>query len=77
MAKHPARPRDPNQNAKMIMELATGERTEPSLNGHSNPKLIARARSGGLKGGTARAESLTPAQRKGIAQKAAKKRCGK
>jgi len=77
MAKHPARPRDPNQNAKMIMELATGERTEPALNGHSNQKLIDRARSGGLKGGNARADSLTSEQRKEIAQKAAKKRWGK
>jgi hypothetical protein len=27
-AKHPKRPRDPNQLAKLIVELASGERTE-------------------------------------------------
>jgi hypothetical protein len=77
MPKHPSRPRDINQNAKMIMELATGEKMEPTLNGHTNPKLVARARSGGLKGGKARAKRLTPAERKEIAQKAAKKRWNK
>jgi hypothetical protein len=34
-------------------------------------------RLGGLKGGQARAESLTPEQRKAIAQKAAEARWGK
>jgi hypothetical protein len=73
----PVRPRDVNQNALMIAELATGQRVEPILNGHSNPKFIERARSGGLKGGKARAERLTPKERKEIAQKAANKRWNK
>jgi hypothetical protein len=57
-AKHPKRPRDPNQLGKLIVDLATGERTEkkPAL---PTPGQ-AFARSGGLKGGTARAKALTP-----------------
>lgn len=39
-----------------------------------NPNAVALGRLGGLKGGKARAEKLTPEQRKEIAQKAAKAR---
>jgi hypothetical protein len=39
-----------------------------------NPHAVALGRLGGLKGGKARAEKLTPEQRKEIAQKAARKR---
>ena len=39
-----------------------------------NPHAVALGRLGGLKGGKARFEKLTPEQRKEIAQKAAKKR---
>jgi hypothetical protein len=31
MPKHPKRPRDPNQLAKLIVDLATGERTEAKI----------------------------------------------
>jgi hypothetical protein len=68
----PKRPRDPNQLAKLIVDLATGERTEE----RPAPPTPAQefARSGGLRGGKARAEALTPEQRKEIARKAAVKR---
>lgn len=73
--------KDLNQLAKFIVDRATGEAPspkgeEPRLNGHSNPKFVERARKGGLKGGKARAEKLTPEERKKIAAKAAKKRWG-
>jgi hypothetical protein len=42
-----------------------------------NPAAVALGRMGGLKGGKARAASLTPAKRKAIAKKAAKARWGK
>ena len=42
-----------------------------------NPAAVALGRLGGLKGGAARAASLTPKKRKEIARKAAEKRWGK
>lgn len=39
-----------------------------------NPAAVALGRLGGLKGGKARAEALSPARRKAIAKKAAAKR---
>ena len=61
--KAPKRPRDPNQLAKSIVDLATGE-TE-------DKKPLASARKGGLKGGASRAKALTPEQRAEIARVAA------
>src|SRR4051794_1405032 len=63
--KHPKRPRDPNQLGKFIVDLATGERTEEK----TEPPTPAQefARSGGMKGGDARAQSLSPERRKEIA----------
>lgn len=48
------------------------DRTE--LSGTRNPAAVALGRLGGLKGGKARAAKLSGAQRKAIAQKAAKAR---
>jgi hypothetical protein len=65
----PKRPRDTNQLAKMIVDLSTGDEQEPEMS--------VKARSGqkgGLKGGKARAEKLTPKRRKEIAKKAAEAR---
>lgn len=42
-----------------------------------NPAAVALGRLGGLKGGKARAEALSPKKRKEIARKAAEKRWGK
>lgn len=65
------RPRDTNQLAKRIVDIATGDETE-----HQSVKATA-GRKGGLKGGAARAAALSPEQRKEIAKKAAAKRWGK
>ena len=63
------RPRDPNQLAKLIVDIATGE-VEDTL---GPIKRIAkrRGRAGGLKGGKARAQNLTAEQRQEIAVLAA------
>lgn len=71
------RPADPNKRAKMIVDLATGEITEPDQNYGKNPAAVELGRLGGLKGGKARVESLTPERRREIAKKAAEKRWGK
>ena len=71
MAKRPARPRDPNQLAKMIVDLSIGEAQDADHNAGKDPAAIARGRMGGLKGGKARAKALPGTTRKAIAQKAA------
>jgi hypothetical protein len=58
--------KDVNVLASQIVEQAT----------HKNPAAVALGRLGGLKGGKARAEKLTPEQRKEIAKKAARARWG-
>jgi hypothetical protein len=70
--KPPKRPRDPNQLAKMIVDIATGEIEDAPA---PDPKTKGRA--GGLKGGIARAKTLDPQTRRRIAQKAAAGRWGK
>ena len=68
MTDKPKRPRDANQLAKFIVDLAT--------NGESSVPLpdYERQREGGLKGGKARADKLSPEERAEIAQKAANAR---
>jgi hypothetical protein len=73
MAK-PKRPRDPNQLAKLITDLSTGDFSDIDPDAGKNPAAIARGKAGGAKGGTARASALTPERRKEIAKKAAGKR---
>jgi len=73
MTKTPKRPRDPNQLAKLIADLATGTASEEKPLETDMSKL---GRSGGLKGGAARAASLTPDRRREIAKAAAEKRWG-
>jgi len=74
-SKKPKRPRDLNLLAKKIVDLATeGEPETPAPEDTRNPHAVALGRLGGKKGGKARAESLTPEQRKEIARKAAKAR---
>lgn len=74
MAAKPKRPRDTNQLAHMITRLATGELDDIKTDDGKDPAAVALGRKGGLKGGRARADALTPAQRKAVAQKAAKTR---
>lgn len=77
MAKNPKRPRDTNQLAKLIADIATGEVTETKTDDGKDPAAVALGRKGGLKGGDARAKKLTADQRSEIAKKAAKARWAK
>jgi hypothetical protein len=68
-------------NAYRIVEQATKDKeiieVESVTIERKNPNAVALGRLGGLKGGKARAEKLSPEKRKEIAQKAAKKRWDK
>jgi hypothetical protein len=68
------RPRDPNQLGKLIVDIATGEVEDTPADTGKDPAAVALGRKGGLKGGKARAESMTPEQRKEAAQRAAQAR---
>jgi hypothetical protein len=63
-------PSDVNQLASSILTQVTGDAPTPD----KNPAAVALGRLGGLKGGKARAESLTAKKRAAIAKKAAKMR---
>jgi hypothetical protein len=71
------RPRDPNQLAKQILDIATGEIEDQEPDTGKNPAAVELGRKGGLKGGKARANSMTAQERKDAAQKAARVRWGK
>lgn len=64
--KKPKRPRDPNQLAKLMVDLATGDASDPL-----ETALTKRATKAGKAGGPARAKTLTPEQRSEIARIAA------
>ncbi len=70
------RPRDTNQLAKFIVDVASGDvpPEAPHSDGDKNPAAVALGRLGGKKGGKARAAKLSPSRRKAIARKAAKAR---
>jgi hypothetical protein len=73
----PRRPRDPNQLAKLIVDMATGRAPrdeERAVDPTKNPHAFALGRLGGSKGGKARAKSLSATKRRAIARKAAKAR---
>jgi hypothetical protein len=69
----PKRPRDPNQLGKAIIDIATGERDDLPPN-DKDAAAVKWGRLGGLKGGKARAEKLTPAERKASSLKAIRSR---
>ena len=64
------RPADSNKLAFSIVQESVGEAPEPEDDG-KNPAAVVLGRLGGLKGGKARAKSLTPEQRSDIARAAA------
>ena len=72
------RPRDPNQLAKLIADIATGETSDRLMTEDGRDlAAVMLGRRGGLKGGKARADALSPARRSAIAAQAAKARWGK
>lgn len=75
MEKKPKRPRDLNKLAAFILDETIGEIEEnKEVTIEKNPAAVALGRLGGLKGGKARAESLSAKRRKEIAKAAAKAR---
>ncbi|MFZ2405412.1 MAG: hypothetical protein WAW41_09775 [Methylobacter sp.] len=72
-------PRDINQLASFIVDQATSENkpeaTDEQL--QKNQAAVELGRLGGMKGGKARVEKLTPEKRKEIAKKAARARWSK
>ena len=77
-ASKPKRPRDVNQLAKAIADIATGDapKEEPAEPDSRNPAAVALSKLGASKGGKARAEKLSAKKRTEIAKKPAKKRWG-
>ena len=73
----PKRPRDTSQLAKFIVDIATGQVESKTETDGKNPAAVALGRLGGLKGGKARAEKLSPKKRSEIAKKAAAARWAK
>jgi len=66
----PKRPRDLNQLAARLVELATDPDAEDTPDTGKDPAAVKLGRRGGLKGGRARADKLTAEQRSEIARKA-------
>jgi hypothetical protein len=71
-------PKDINQIAFDVVQKAIGAKpnVEPP-DPTKNPAAVSQGRLGGLKGGKARADKLTPERRKEIARTAAEKRWGR
>jgi hypothetical protein len=79
MPKRSSKPRkqkDTQQLARSILDAVdpTAEPKKPADKSEKNPAAVALGRLGGLKGGKARADKLTPERRAEIARKAAAKR---
>jgi hypothetical protein len=65
------RPRDPVELAKQVFDIAIGEAEDTVSESKRHPSS---KRKGGMKGGKARADSLSPADRADIARTAARAR---
>lgn len=76
-AKHPKRPRDINEWARHMVDLATGNAIEPNPSEGTDEAAVSLGRRGSLKGGKARAAKMTPKRRAEIARKAVKARWDK
>jgi hypothetical protein len=70
------RPRDLNQLAKLVVDIASGEVDDPVSEKMRNIVSL-RGSAGGIKGGKARADALSAEQRRDIAKNAAKTRWSK
>lgn len=81
MASKPKRPRDANQLAKFVVDLSVGEADDSQEEDHhtkpKNQAAVELGRMGGLKGGKARANKLSPEKRSEIARKAVEARWSK
>jgi hypothetical protein len=74
-SKRLPRPRDPNQLARLITDIATGELDDRVLTEDGRDlAAVLLGRRGGLKGGPARAAGMSSERRSEIAKKAANAR---
>jgi hypothetical protein len=73
MTKHPKRPRDFSQAAKLVVDIASGDVEDRELTPGEQGKDPA-AVALGRRGGAARAARMTPQQRKDVARRGAAKR---
>jgi hypothetical protein len=69
-------PRDPNQLAKMVVDMTLGEEEPEPEQRVKDPASVELGRQGGLIGGPKRAAKLSPERRSEIARKAAAARWG-
>jgi len=77
--RRPFRPRDANQLAKRIVDIAIGDVADtdsamPTSDSNKNPHAVELGRLGGKKGGRARADTLSAERRTEIAKQAARSR---
>ena len=70
----PKRSSSPKLDANQLAARIVGEATGTPRKRRKNPAAVALGRRGGLKGGNARAESLSPEERSSIAKRAAEAR---
>lgn len=76
--KRTRRPRDANQLAKLIADIAAGEIPDRLMTDDGRDlAAVLMGRKGGLKGGKARAKALSSEQRAEIARRAAQARWAK
>jgi hypothetical protein len=75
----PKRPKDANQLAKLVAEIAYGATKDPvaPTDAGKDPAAVALGRKGGLKGGKSRAAKLSARRRSQIARMAARARYNK
>lgn len=76
MPKRSSKQKDTQQLARRVLDAIVPDAEPKPAKPEKNPAAVALGRLGGLKGGKARAEKLSPAKRKAIAKKAAAKRWG-
>ena len=75
MQKRSRMPRDTNQLAHKVLQIAIGEDVEPEKpDDGKDPAAVALGRKGGLIGGKARWEGVSKKKRAELARKAAKAR---
>lgn len=77
MPKRSRKPADLNRLAAAIVDEATDETAQERLVHQKNAAAVELGRSGGLKGGKARAAKMSPEQRSEAARKAARARWAK
>lgn len=76
-SKYLRRKGDANELAKLVAEIATGNRDKLVMEDGRDMAAVLLGRRGGLKGGRARANALSPEERSAIARRAAQRRWAK